>query len=153
MNDAPQDPPNKSRHGEAKESGRVAFDARGNPVWEWKTSTGVFDRNVSTQRLKKLEAQDLKLEDTQALKKPKELSIKEHGGLSGGGVNPYDFGGLRSSRVSVQTHPALAHKQSAKPHADNLSLASKYANAGKQKIAANPPGLLQKIKTLFQRDK
>ncbi|HEY4647051.1 MAG TPA: hypothetical protein VIH25_12340 [Steroidobacteraceae bacterium] len=47
----------------AKKSGRVAFDARGNAVWEWSMSTGVFGRDVDNERLKKLEAPDLKIAD------------------------------------------------------------------------------------------
>lgn len=47
-----------------KSSGRVAFDARGNATWEWQTSTGVFGREVSTQRLNKLEAKELAIVDT-----------------------------------------------------------------------------------------
>ncbi len=64
-----------------KSSGRVAFDARGNPIWEWQTSTGVFGREVSTQRLKKLEAKDLAIVDTPPTapqkKKGFELSLDE----------------------------------------------------------------------------
>jgi hypothetical protein len=64
-----------------KSSGRVAFDARGNPTWEWQTSTGVFGREVSTQRLKKLEAKDLAIVDTPPTapqkKKGFELSLDE----------------------------------------------------------------------------
>jgi hypothetical protein len=44
-----------------KKSGRVAFDARGNAVWEWSMSTGIFGRDVDSERLKKLEAPDLKI--------------------------------------------------------------------------------------------
>jgi hypothetical protein len=35
-------------------SGRVQFDDRGQAVWEWSVKTGMFDRNASTQRIKKL---------------------------------------------------------------------------------------------------
>lgn len=77
--------------GEAKESGRVAFDARGNPVWEWKTATGMFDRNVSTQRLKKLEAKELSLLDTApVVPRSKGLALEEPAKMPGGGVNPYN---------------------------------------------------------------
>lgn len=46
-----------------KKSGRVTFDARGNAVWEWSMSTGIFGRDVDSDRLKKLEAPDLKIAD------------------------------------------------------------------------------------------
>lgn len=48
-----------------KKSGRVAFDARGNAVWEWSMSTGIFGRDVDSERLKKLEAPDLTIADDQ----------------------------------------------------------------------------------------
>jgi hypothetical protein len=40
---------------DAKGTGRVKFDDRGNAIWEWSTATGAFGREVSTQRLQKLE--------------------------------------------------------------------------------------------------
>ena len=43
-------------NGKTKSSGRVAFDARGNPTWEWEMQTGVYGRDINTARLKKLEA-------------------------------------------------------------------------------------------------
>lgn len=81
-----------------KSSGRVAFDSRGNPTWEWQTSTGVFGRDVSTQRLKKLEAEGLAIVETPpadakkpAAKKGFELSLDEPGkGSKATGFNPYD---------------------------------------------------------------
>ena len=51
-----------------QKSGRVTFDARGNAVWEWAMSTGIFGRNVDAKRLKKLEAPELKIaEEREAL--------------------------------------------------------------------------------------
>lgn len=87
--DSKQDKPD--RVGAVKQSGRVAFDARGNPTWEWQTSTGQFDRNVSTSRLKALEA-ELKLADTQSALAPKGLTAETPPPLPGGGFDPYDSG-------------------------------------------------------------
>ena len=43
-----------------KESGRAVFDSGGRSSWEWKTETGNFSREISTKRLKLLEASDLR---------------------------------------------------------------------------------------------
>jgi len=140
MADAKGKPPgsgNKTRTGEAQNSGRVAFDARGNPVWEWETSTGVYDKNVSTQRLKKLQAPDLSLEQTQPVTKNKGLSIEQLD-LPGGGKNPYDSGPAnrwpapaRQTSPAAQFHPA--RQQGASPGKPiSNSLVSKYAATHKR---------------------
>jgi hypothetical protein len=36
-------------------SGRVAFDERGMPTWEWRIDTGTFSRDIDTQRLRQLQ--------------------------------------------------------------------------------------------------
>ena len=36
-------------------SGRVAFDERGRPTWEWRVDTDKFSRDIDTQRLKQLQ--------------------------------------------------------------------------------------------------
>jgi hypothetical protein len=46
-----------------KTTGRVQFDDRGTAVWEWSISTGAFGREVSTERLQKLEHPALSLAD------------------------------------------------------------------------------------------
>jgi hypothetical protein len=70
------------------QSGRVQFDARGNAVWEWRTEAGEFSADINTQRLKKLEASDLSIEQTGKVKKIDGLSMDET--FSGKGFNPYD---------------------------------------------------------------
>ena len=60
---------------EPKKTGRVQFDERGNAVWEWSIATGAFGREVSTERLQKLENPGLSL-----------AAVK--------GYNPYDSGKL-----------------------------------------------------------
>ena len=99
-----------------KSSGRVAFDARGNPTWEWQTSTGVFGREVSTQRLKKLEAKDLAIVDTPPVdvkKKPKgkELSLADPIRANRAtGFNPYDSSSAVSPRSKVADEPRKGPK-------------------------------------------
>lgn len=63
-NPIPIAPPGKP--GEERKSGRVQFDERGQAVWEWAVRTGMFDRNVSTERFRTLtEAPvDLEIADT-----------------------------------------------------------------------------------------
>jgi hypothetical protein len=36
-------------------SGRVGFDERGIPTWEWRVDTGTFSRDIDTQRLRQLQ--------------------------------------------------------------------------------------------------
>jgi hypothetical protein len=35
-------------------SGRIAFNDRGNAVWEWRTETGTFKSDIDTQQVKAL---------------------------------------------------------------------------------------------------
>ncbi len=88
-----------------KSSGRVAFDARGNPTWEWQTSTGVFGREVSTQRLKKLEASELAIVETPPTaphkKKGFELSLDEPQLPNREtGFNPYNSASASKAKVA-----------------------------------------------------
>jgi len=77
------DPAGKPSQG----SGRAKFDSRGNAVWEWQTEDGDFSTDVSTQRVKKLEAPELSLEETSRAKKL-DSGSKEKGASRG--FNPYD---------------------------------------------------------------
>jgi hypothetical protein len=47
----------------AKTTGRVNFDDKGNAIWEWSIATGAFGREVSSERLQKLEHPALSLAD------------------------------------------------------------------------------------------
>jgi hypothetical protein len=76
-------------------SGRVQFDDRGNAVWEWSVTTGAFGREVSSQRLRKLEHPALSLADdapTPAeVAKPNPLGTVR-------GYDPYDSGRLEKAK-------------------------------------------------------
>jgi hypothetical protein len=79
-----------------KRSGRVGYDERGNSVWEWQLETGVYSRDVSTQRLRKLELGDLSIAETATHRRPPGLggapqkSSAPPAAKPGGGFNPYD---------------------------------------------------------------
>jgi hypothetical protein len=77
--------------GGSKRSGRVSHDSRGNPVWEWQLETGVYSRDMTTQKLKKLDLGELSIAETAIQKRPEGLEEpKEKPPMPGGGFNPYD---------------------------------------------------------------
>jgi hypothetical protein len=82
-------PQSSASPGSEKRSGRVGFDERGNSVWEWQLETGVYSRDVSTQKLKKLELGDLSIAETAVNKRPPGLGGAK-APMPGGGFNPYD---------------------------------------------------------------
>jgi hypothetical protein len=89
----PDSPPDAPPSG--KSSGRVAFDSRGNPIWEWQLETGVYSRDVETQKLKKLDLGDLSIADSGIHRQPDGLTAKgspDPSKLPGGAINPYDTG-------------------------------------------------------------
>jgi hypothetical protein len=81
--------PAPASSGESKRSGRVSFDSRGNSVWEWQLETGVYSRDVNTQKLKKLDLGELSIAETAIQKGPLALADEEKA-ARGGGSNPYD---------------------------------------------------------------
>jgi hypothetical protein len=86
-------PPQAPAPGEAKRSGRAGVDDRGNTVWEWQLETGVYSRDISTQRLKKLDLGDLSIAETASHQRPAGLGNDKPAPqkkLPGGGFNPYD---------------------------------------------------------------
>ena len=76
---------------DTKGTGRVKFDDRGNAVWEWSVSTGAFGREVSTERLQRLEHPALSIADDGPtpgdVVRPNPLGTKK-------GYDPYDSGKL-----------------------------------------------------------
>jgi len=64
-------------------SGRVVHDERGNAVWDWVKQTSRAAIESTTRLLKKLEAPELKMEDTQ----DEELRIMPEGKAAG--YDPY----------------------------------------------------------------
>jgi hypothetical protein len=48
---------------DTKGTGRVKFDERGNAIWEWSVATGAFGREVSTERMQRLEHPALSIAD------------------------------------------------------------------------------------------
>jgi hypothetical protein len=89
VSDKPEDAGTPDASAESKRSGRVSFDSRGNSVWEWQLETGVYSRDVNTQKLKKLDLGDLSIAETGIQKIPPGLNDKDDA-RPGGGFNPYD---------------------------------------------------------------
>jgi hypothetical protein len=81
---------------DSNRSGRPGIDERGNTVWEWKLETGVYSRDISTQRLKKLDLGDLSIAETASHQRPAGLGADKkppQKKTPGGGFNPYDSSG------------------------------------------------------------
>jgi hypothetical protein len=45
----------------SRKSGRAVESDRGHTVWEWQTATGIFQRDVTDEQLRRLEAPELKI--------------------------------------------------------------------------------------------
>ena len=93
-NKPPKDDQSESSLPAEKKSGRVTFDARGNAVWEWAMSTGIFGRDVDSERLKKLEAPDLQIAEEQPQKgKTFGTSVDQRGP----GFDPYNTHSIKGA--------------------------------------------------------
>lgn len=66
-------------------TGRVRHDERGNAVWDWLKDTGRNAFEATSRLLRKLEAPDLKIEDTKD-EEPRLESDRD----PGGGYDPYN---------------------------------------------------------------
>jgi hypothetical protein len=94
----PRSPPPLAGADDNKRSGRAGLDERGNSVWEWQLETGVYSRDISTQKLRKLDLGDLSIAETASHQRPAGLGEKDadknrekvQRELPGGGFNPYD---------------------------------------------------------------
>jgi hypothetical protein len=97
--------PDDAAPADDQRSGRIAYDERGNAVWEWKLETGVYSRDINTQRLKKLDLNELSIADTAKHARPSGLAGSHGGGqpMPGGGFNPYD--NSSTARGNVGSNP------------------------------------------------
>ena len=104
-------------------SGRISYDERGNSVWEWKLETGVYSRDINTQRLKKLDLNDLSIADTASQPRPPGLGGDPSPPMPGGGFNPYDNSTTAGGNVASNPYnsggraPLKAERKPAEPPA------------------------------------
>jgi hypothetical protein len=91
----------KSAKDEAPLAGRIIHDSRGNAVWNWDKSSDPASTASTSKMLRKLEVEDLRVEDTAQV--PAQPGATKGSGY-GPGYNPYD----RTSpvRVAPQKKPA-----------------------------------------------
>jgi len=73
-------------------TGRVTHDDRGNAIWEWSVATGSFGKEVSSQRLKKLENTTLSLADDAPPPVSSSTTVKQNPKGVAHGYSPYDSG-------------------------------------------------------------
>ena len=84
---------------DAKGTGRVKFDDRGNAVWEWSVATGAFGREVSTARMQRLEHPALSLAEDAPT--PHE-TVRANPLGTKKGYDPYDSGKLAKAPGSAK---------------------------------------------------
>lgn len=105
---------------EDQRSGRIAYDERGNSVWEWRLETGVYSRDISTQRLKKLDLDDLSIAETASHQRPPGLGdAPDKKPLPGGGFNPYDNSTTARGNVGSNPYNSSGGRPALKPDPHN----------------------------------
>jgi hypothetical protein len=105
---------------DSKRSGRAGVDERGNTVWEWQLETGVYSRDITTQKLRKLDLGDLSIAETgthqrasgpgekggSAQKQPSSgFNPYDNSGSGDAGGNPYDNARNFGKKVQQSTNP------------------------------------------------
>lgn len=83
-------PPASDPKAGARGSGRVKFDDRGNAIWEWSVATGAFGREITSDRLKRLENPTLSIADDS----PSPDAVRANPLGTKKGYDPYDSGRL-----------------------------------------------------------
>ena len=133
----PRSPPPPTGADDSKRSGRAGVDERGNSVWEWQLETGVYSRDISTQKLRKLDLGDLSIAETASHQRPAGLGEKDADKnkekvkreLPGGGFNPYDNSSRRrqrSGRQSVRQRSQLRQESRSNPPVRRRRSASRW---------------------------
>lgn len=87
-------------------SGRVAFDPRGDAVWEFQTAEGAYAREANTELVRKLDAPSLTLEQTAIVKKAPEPAPASPR-CPGGGFDPYDRAAPRTPTRTAPRFPPV----------------------------------------------
>jgi hypothetical protein len=125
-------------------SGRVAFDSRGNAVWEWRTGDRQFSRDVNTTLVEKLGAPDLRLQTTRIAMGKVRLdgspgAAPAQGIPESGNYNPYN-------------HPAadIAHR-SARGQPGAGPEAPRAVKARPTKPSETPRGFVRRLQGLIGR--
>jgi len=90
-----------------KTSGRIAFDSRGNAIWEWRTGDKQFSRDVNTTLVERLESPDLSLQTTRIAKGQPALpagaaDASQGNGAETGACNPYNHPASDVARRAVR---------------------------------------------------
>lgn len=132
---APVEAPEVEAPEERKRSGRVTFDDRGNSVWEWQLDTGVYTKDVNTQKLRKLDLDELSIADTSIQKRPAGLQPP----APGGGFNPYDR--------------AIREEGGVNPYDKARAIASPLAPKPEEKPVRRTPADMRKLDEWIKQQK